>query len=159
MANISKVKIGNTSYDIKDTVARTAIESLSSALIYKGTISTASGLTSKTNYKIGWCYKATARFNIADLGWIGIGDMLIAKSNYNSSFKASDWTVVQGNDDVFLGATSSTDGTNGLVPAPGTTNVNQFLRGNGTWSNITTDLIAQGSDTFILDCGTSTINV
>lgn len=169
MANISKVKIGSTSYDIKDTIARngvsnlearfTPIESaLSSALIYKGTVSTASELTSKTNYETGWCYIASARFYLEGLGWIGIGDMIIAQSDFDSSFKVTDWTVIQNNIGIFIGATIENNGSNGLVPAPGTTNIDQFLRGNGTWSPITTDLIDWGSNTFILDCGTSTSN-
>jgi hypothetical protein len=106
MANISKVKIGNTSYNIKDAVARTAIESLSSALIYKGTVGTASELTNKTNYKTGWCYKASARFYLEGLGWIDTGDMIIAQSDFNSSFKVTDWAVIQNNTDIFIGATT-----------------------------------------------------
>lgn len=34
---------------------------------------------------------------------------------------------------VFKGATSSAAGGAGLVPAPGTSNVNQYLKGDGTW--------------------------
>jgi hypothetical protein len=48
-----------------------------------------------------------------------------------------------------------------LVPAPGTSDVNKFLKGNGQWTaiTVTTDNIEQGVNTFILDCGTSTIYV
>lgn len=169
MANISKVKIGNTSYNIKDAYARDEIvsinefinNSLSSALIYKGTVSTASELTSKTNYETGWCYKASERFYLEVLGWVDIGDMIIAQSDFDSSFKVTDWTVIQNNTDIFIGATAENNGSNGLVPAPGTSDINKFLKANGQWTaiTVTTDDIEQGTKTLVLDCGTSTSNI
>jgi hypothetical protein len=113
MANISKVKIGDTSYDIKDAYARdkivnidNRIGSLGRPLIYIETVSTASELTSKTGYKIGYCYIASARFYLEGLGWIDTGDMIIAQSDFNSSFKVTDWAVIQNNTDIFIGATT-----------------------------------------------------
>ena len=38
--------------------------------------------------------------------------------------------------DAFKGATSSANGGPGLVPAPTTANANQYLKGDGTWANI-----------------------
>lgn len=37
----------------------------------------------------------------------------------------------------FTGATTTDDGTHGLVPAPTTTDIDFFLKGDGTWSTIT----------------------
>jgi hypothetical protein len=85
--------------------------------------------------------------------------MIIAQSDFDSSSKVTDWTVVQNNTDIFIGATDEKNGSSGLVPAPGTTNIDQFLKSDGNWYPITTDLIEQGTKTFILDCGTSTSNI
>lgn len=174
MSDISKVKIGTDSYNIKDAYARTEIvsinefinNSLSSALVYKGTIDSSTALTNKTGYETGECYIASARFYLEGLGWVDIGDMIIAQSDFNSSFKVTDWTVIQNNTDIFIGATTYKNGASGLVPAPGTSDVNKFLKGNGQWTaitvddfNVTTDNIEQGINTFILDCGTSTVYV
>ena len=38
---------------------------------------------------------------------------------------------------VMTGATSSYDGSSGLVPAPTTNDINSYLRGDGTWNNPT----------------------
>lgn len=36
----------------------------------------------------------------------------------------------------FTGATTTEDGTNGLVPAPTTADVESYLKGDGTWGKI-----------------------
>lgn len=36
---------------------------------------------------------------------------------------------------VFIGASSSSDGTKGAVPAPAAGDQEKFLKANGTWSN------------------------
>lgn len=41
---------------------------------------------------------------------------------------------------VMTGATSSTAGASGLVPAPATTDVDKFLRGDGTWTEAVVDV-------------------
>ena len=43
------------------------------------------------------------------------------------------WSTVEAGSD-FVGATSSTAGVHGLVPAPTTNDVNKFLKGDGTWT-------------------------
>lgn len=40
--------------------------------------------------------------------------------------------------DVFTGATSSTAGVAGIVPAPAAGDQNKFLKGDGTWANVST---------------------
>jgi hypothetical protein len=40
--------------------------------------------------------------------------------------------------DIMTGATASTDGVAGLVPAPTAGSQNMFLRGDGTWANVST---------------------
>lgn len=137
MANyISKAKLGSTIYSLKDSEARAAISALetavASSLVFKGTASSATEITGLTNYKLGWTYKATATFTITNVGLVEPGDMIICV-NSNSTYSASDWTVVQNNVDVMTGATTSASGTRGLVPAPATGDNEKFLRGDGTW--------------------------
>ena len=61
--------------------------------------------------------------------------MIICIADYNSGYKASDWTVVQNNVDTMTGATTSAAGTRGLVPAPNAGETNLYLRSDGTWSS------------------------
>lgn len=44
------------------------------------------------------------------------------------------WKKTIKDTDVLVGATASANGTAGLVPAPATTDVAKFLRGDGTWA-------------------------
>lgn len=139
MADISKLKLGSTIYSLKDSEARAAISTIeiaaASSLIFKGVVSSATDITELTNYKIGWTYKANAAFEIASIGKIEVGDMLICVGDYKTSYKSTDWTVVQNNVDIMIGATAATAGTSGLVPAPSITEGSKFLQGDGTWGN------------------------
>lgn len=68
----------------------------------------------------------------------GKQDKLIAGSNIQI---ASDGKTISATDtiySVFTGATSLADGTSGLVPAPTTTDVDKFLKGDGTWGTVST---------------------
>lgn len=49
-------------------------------------------------------------------------------------YNGTSWTVVGGSSDVMTGATSESDGTAGLVPAPKKEDVNKFLRADGVWA-------------------------
>jgi hypothetical protein len=140
VAELSKIKLGGTTYTIKDKDARDRLDAvettLASGLIFKGTVSSAAGITGLTNYKIGWTYKASASFSITNIGSIESGDMIICVSEYSSSYKATDWTVVQNNVDTFTGASASAAGTRGLVPGPSAGSQAKFLRGDATWASI-----------------------
>lgn len=144
MADISKIKLGSTIYSLKDEEVRAAVTALqtavASSLVFKGVVSSAAGIISLTNYKQGWTYKANKAFEIPLIGTIEAGDMIICVSDYNSSYKASDWTVVQNNVDTMVGATSAKAGTRGLVPAPAAGESEKYLRGDGTWGSPSTDL-------------------
>lgn len=144
MADISKIKLGSTIYSLKDEEVRAAVNALqtavASSLVFKGVVSSAAVITSLTNYKQGWTYKANKAFEIPLIGTIEAGDMIICVSDYNSSYKASDWTVVQNNVDTMVGATSAKAGTRGLVPAPAAGESEKYLRGDGTWGSPSTDL-------------------
>lgn len=135
---ISKMKIGSTIYSLKDTEMRAAVSALetavASSLVFKGTCSSATDITGLVDYKLGWTYKATTSFTIEDLGLVENGDMIIC-INSNSSFSATDWTIVQNNTDVMVGATTTTSGTRGLVPSPVAGDEKNFLCGDGTWKS------------------------
>ena len=98
MADISKVNVGSTTYDLKDSNARERIGTLettiSSSMVFKGTAANAAAITGLTDYQVGWCYKASANFTITDVGTVESGDMIICISDYSSAYSASDWTVV-----------------------------------------------------------------
>ena len=49
----------------------------------------------------------------------------------------------------FNGATTASAGTHGLVPAPGTTDTNKFLRGDGSWAEGSTDVNVTQTNTTI----------
>ena len=148
MANkqISKINLGGAIYSLKDNEARQAVETLqtavASSLIFKGVISSAAEITGLTNYKTGWTYKVggSAIFEIASLGTVEPGDMIICISDYDNSYSPSDWTIVQNNVDLMIGASISKDGTRGLVPAPTKNDTGNFLKGDGTWGSPSTDI-------------------
>lgn len=145
---ISKIKLGSTIYYLKDEEVRRAVETLqtavSSSLVFKGVVSNAADLTNLKDYKTGWTYRATANIAIASLGMLEPGDLVICIHDYNSSYKASDWTVAQNNVDTMQGATSTAAGTRGLVPAPQANDNEKYLRGDGTWGSPSAD-VAWGS--------------
>lgn len=136
MAYLSKVNLSGTIYSLKDTEARAAISALetavASSLIFKGVIASAAELTNLINYKLGWTYKVSESFALADLGVVEPGDMIVCISS-NTSYQPTDWTIVQNNIDVMSGATTDTAGVKGLVPAPSAADNTKFLRGDGTW--------------------------
>lgn len=140
---ISKIKLGSTIYSLKDSEVRTAVTALqtavASSLVFKGVVSSAAEIITLTNYKQGWTYKANAAFTISSVGTIEAGDMIICVSDYSSSYKASDWTVVQNNVDTMVGATSTKAGTRGLVPVPAAGDSEKYLKGDGTWGSPSTD--------------------
>lgn len=162
---ISKINLGSAIYHLKDEQARTDIQTLqtalASSLVLKGVVSTATAITSLVNYKTGWTYKANDIFALPELGIIEPGDMIICISDYSSSFKYSDWTVIQNNVDVMQGATTSANGVKGLVPAPSTTDVDLYLKGDGTWGKPSINQVSANTSAnyIIIDCGTSTINI
>lgn len=135
---LSKVKLGSTIYSLKDSEARAAVTALqtavASSLVFKGVVSSAAEITGLTGYKTGWTYKASAAFTIPSVGTLEAGDMIICISNCNESYSANDWTVVQNNVDVMIGASSTAGGVSGLVPTPAAEDNTKFLCGDGTWS-------------------------
>jgi hypothetical protein len=54
--------------------------------------------------------------------------------NSDSTFTPANWQKIGDSD--FTGATSSADGTNGLVPMPTSNDLDKFLSADGTWKEV-----------------------
>lgn len=138
MAELAKIKVGSTIYSLKDNEARAAVTALqtavASSLVFKGVVSSAAEMTELIDYKTGWTYKASATFSIPSIGTLEAGDMIICIKDYSESYNANDWTVVQNNVDIMVGASSNAIGVSGLVPTPAIGDNNKFLCGDGTWN-------------------------
>ena len=52
---------------------------------------------------------------------------------------------------AFMGATSSANGEEGLVPAPTTSDINKFLKGDGTWGTVAVPNVVQTTGSSITD--------
>lgn len=141
---ISKMKLGSTIYSLKDEEVRAAVTALqtavASSLVFKGVVSSATEITSLSNTKIGWTYKANSAFSLLGVGLIEAGDMIICIANTIGQYNPRNWTVVQNNIDTMVGATTAKAGTRGLVPAPAAGESEKYLKGDGTWGSPSTDL-------------------
>lgn len=62
---------------------------------------------------------------------------LVAGSNISIALDGKTISATDTTYSAFTGATSLADGTSGLVPAPTTTDVDKFLKGDGTWGTVT----------------------
>ena len=62
----------------------------------------------------------------------GIPTVSVSDNNKILQVSNGEWTAVTG---LMTGATSSANGTSGLVPAPTTSDVNKFLAGDGTYKS------------------------
>ena len=106
----------------------------STPLVFKGIAANSATITSLTDYKTGWTYKASSAFTIDGVGTVENGDMIIAINDYDSAYSALDWTIIQNNIDTMVGATSSEAGVRGLVPAPTASADTRYLDSTGNWS-------------------------
>lgn len=66
-----------------------------------------------------------------------IQNKLVAGSNISIAADGKTISATDTTYSAFTGATSLADGTSGLVPAPTTTDVDKFLKGDGTWGTVT----------------------
>lgn len=81
----------------------------------------------------------TSSYNVANPGFVSFswrnGDDYATYNQFNV-YSYSDFT----------GATSSTAGSHGLVPAPTTSDVDKYLKGDGTWGTISVPTVTLYSD-------------
>lgn len=115
------------------------------AMVFKGTIgangvitssdTNISGLTldTLTTYSSGWTFKVATAQTIGTLGTVEAGDMVIAIATKVSTYKNSDWTIIQTNID---GAVTGINLT-----------ANQLIIGNG---NSTLKILAPGTEGQVL---------
>lgn len=140
MADISKLQINGTTYDLKDSVARAAVSTLetalSSSLTFRGVINNNEELNNliwNPKVSVGDTYKVSQSFTNEIYGPLQSGDMFVCIGEM-------EWTVLQNNIDVFVGATTEYPGIIGLVPAPSAEDKNKYLAGDGTWKKVNTDI-------------------
>lgn len=84
------------------TVINSFAEEVFGALVYKGTVASAAGI-SGTSYKKGWYWIASASFVLTSGINVEPGDMIIAKQEKTSTF-ANDIDVIQTNIDTLIAA-------------------------------------------------------
>lgn len=108
------------------------ISNIAQGLIFKGVVN--SELDIPTTFNAGFMYYVqTAGTYFGNI--CSVGDILVSIINReNSGNQNSDWIVLEGNKDIFSGATFELDGTSGLVPAPVKGDNTKYLRGDGVWS-------------------------
>lgn len=113
----------------------TKIESVASGINYKGVLSSTNTIT--TPYKQGDMYYVGERITIFD-HQCDVGDILIAigEKIQGAESSAEDWSFLEGNRDVFKGATTESTGVPGLVPKadPLKEGESLYLRSDGTWN-------------------------
>ena len=93
---------------------------------YKGSIATASALPEKGDFK-------GDTYNVLEDG-----------SNY--MWNGSSWDKLDAN--VYVGATSTKDGIQGLVPSADSSERNKFLRGDGTYKDVSWSMVTGKPSTF-----------
>ena len=99
----------------------------------------------------GDAYKVSAAGMINGIA-VEVGDMVICTVDGTAEATAdtyttvaANWIVIQSNTDVFVGAEAGAAGTTGLVPAPQAGEQTKFLKADGTWAEIGTAAIVDGS--------------
>lgn len=115
-------------HDIIDTYAtKDEISSLSSAMIFRGTLTTGSTLPTAGESYTGDAYKVITAGTYGGVS-AKIGDLLVCDG--------SSWVLIPSGDEIYnvmTGASSSAAGASGLVPTPAKGKQSSFLRGDGTW--------------------------
>ena len=115
----------------------TQLANIANGIIIKGTIGAGGTVTAlPTTYNIGWAYRAITAGTYAGK-LVTVGDLIVAVTSRSGSGNSdSDWIIMESNQEVMTGATSSANGAIGLVPQPLIADKERFLRGDGTWSDI-----------------------
>jgi len=101
----------------------------------------------------GEAYKVSAAGMINGIA-VEVGDMVICTVDGTAEATAdtyttvaANWIVIQSNTDVFVGAEAGAAGTTGLVPAPQAGEQGKFLKADGTWAEIGTEAVVDGTVT------------
>lgn len=137
MADVSQLKINNTTYDIKDKIARSAIANLPNSMIFKGTVGTNGTITSlptASTSTIGYVYKVITAGTYASIA-AKVGDVFICSDS-------PAWVIVPSGDEPSGTVTNVATGT-GLTGGPITTSGTIKLSSSGvtagTYQGLTVD--------------------
>ena len=149
MADIEKIKIGNTEYNVKDVTSGyiTGIDSTdvtdalgytpyssSNPNGYTSNVGTVTSVNSVTPDASGDVTLSIPTVNNATLTVTQNGTSkgtFTANSSTDTTIALTDTTY-----SVFTGANGSAAGTTGLVPQPSATDNTKFLKGDGTWGTV-----------------------
>lgn len=113
--------------------------SLAGGVTIKGTLGTSGTITTlPASHTKGDAYYAIAGAPNVSGKPLEAGDMVICITT-GSSASDADWAVVQNNATTMVGATSSSAGVGGFVPAPAAGDQAKVLSGAGTWVAQTTN--------------------
>ena len=130
------------------------------AMTYEGTIGAPADHPTITSlpaeHKVGWAYKVITSGTYAGQH-CDIGDMVICVADNTWTqddppipvANDNDWTVVQNNIDIMVGATTSTSGSSGLVPVPAAGDQTKYLRGDGVWNTVELPLDMKGATSLV----------
>lgn len=122
MADVSKITVNSTTYNLKDSLARDHISNHSNPHnVTKAQI----GLGNVSNYDQSKAIKSITRS--------GTTFTTTALDGTTSTFTQQDTDTTYS---VFTGATASSQGSTGLVPKPTIEDVNKYLCGDGTWKAV-----------------------
>ena len=141
----NNTQIANTSY-VKTEI--NAVLAASDVLIFKGTLGTGGIITElpTSDYKIGWSYKIITAGTYANIV-CEIGDMIVCVSDFDTTFKNSDWTIIQSNlDGAVIGPVSSIsnnialfDGITGKLIKDSSKSLSDLATSTHIHGNITND--------------------
>ncbi len=109
-------------------------------ITYKGTLGEGGTISSipSSDYKIGHMYIIITEGQYLNQN-CNKNDIIIAiQDSKSEQFQIRDWLLIKNNIPVFKGASNSSQGTSGLVPAPTIGDRDKYLKGDGTWAEINT---------------------
>lgn len=105
-ANNNSTQIATTAY--VDTAISNHISSVTGMMSIKGVVNSTTNLPT-SGYKAGWSYIVETAGTYAGMS-CKAGDIIVCVSDFSTSFKNSDWTVIKSNmDGVVTGPTSAVD--------------------------------------------------
>lgn len=104
------------------------IVSYNSNVIKQSISVNSTNISNLTNYDAGWTFKVINSGTLSGVGKLESGDMVICIKDYESTYKAEDWTAVQANVDGVVTTTNLTANT--LVMASGTKTIQSLANGS-----------------------------
>lgn len=96
------------------------IQKHNDSVVTQNVTNNTTNISALTDYKAGWTWRVSSNGTITGLGKVESGDMVMCISDYDTSYKASDWTAIQRNIDL------ATEDAAGLMSADDKVKVNSI---------------------------------